>query len=346
MALTITQWKNTGLLPTSGQLAWHQYEPSVSGDFIIYDYSGNTRHIQCTPGPNQPVLHTDVIDGQPGWYFSGTSDPLFFLGSNTPKHVFILASADEATFPDYRGLLSGVTSGTILVSDTTPFDRFFDAGLGAGFVYRKDDVLWPNNNMKAPMSGAFGLMEVQMPSGIALDGIQVGKQLALARKWKGYFIEQIIYNRVLTTAERMRVKLYFNLKYSQWQRGLPLYFPSDDFINIKRRRFYAEPPAYSEITDSYQFEDGGKTFNEVGDTPPLRWEYNYQLVNSNGSTDPPEVKIFDEFNNIARLINPFNFTDKYGTVWENVRIESYDRFHEKHMPWRQDVRFKLVKYPG
>lgn len=353
MALTITQWRNTGLLPTSGQLAWHQYEMGVSGNEVILDYSGNNRHISCALG-SEPALQTNVLYGLPGWYFNGTNTPLKYTGAITPKHVFILASCEAAAFNLNRGLLSGVTTGDLLVSEATG-TKWTDLGLGANFVYRKSDILYANNNLQAPVNGAFALMEVQSASGLTFDGIQVGQQTdwngvahggATARRHKGWFIEQIIYNRILTDAEILRVKLYFNLKFSQYKVGLPIYFPSDNFMNFKRRRFYAEPPMCAKITDSFEFEDGGKTFNEVGDVAPRRWEYDYTLVNTTASTDPGEVYIFDEFYNAVRLARAFNFTDKYGTTWDNVRIETYDRDHDTYKPWRQTVKFKLIKYPN
>lgn len=352
MSLTIAQWQATGLLPTSGMQAWHQYQEGDSENGICLDYSGNARDLGAAS--NEPVLTADVLYGHHGWYFNGSRTPLTFTGAVTAKHVFILASFEDAAFTINRGLLSGVTSGDILVSEVSG-TQWTDLGLVGDFIYRKSDTLFPNASLEAPMNGAFALMDVRLASGVALDGIQIGQQRdydgvahggAAARRHKGYFIEQIIYNRVLSAAEIKRVHLYFNLKYSQYKVGLPLYFPSDEFMNFKRRRFYAEPPMYSKITDSYEYEDGGKTFNEVADSAPRRWEYDYVLVNTTSPTDPGEVNIFNEFFNEIRMARSFNFTDKYGTVWTDVRIEDYDRTHEAHKPWRQTVKFKLIKYPG
>jgi len=345
MTLTIQQWKDTQLLPTSGMLAWNTHESGVSADGVCEDYSGNAKHL--TQASNKPVLQSNVLYGNPAWYFDGTKNPLVYSGSwGVPKHFFILASAEESAFTDYRGLLSGLTNGDVLTSNTSG-TKWFDFAYGANWEYLKNNTAFADNAAEAPMSGNFALMEVQIPSGLLTDGIQIGKQRNISpdRLWKGWFVEHLAYSRVLTLAERKRVMLYFNLRYSAWKLGLPFYFPSDDFMNFRRRRFYAEPPEHEKITESYEYEDGGKTFNEVGDVSPRRWEYEYMLTNNTASTDPPEIKIFDEFNDQARKVNPFNFTDKYGTVWENVRIDKYERSHESHKPWRQNVKFDLVKYP-
>lgn len=347
MSLTIQQWKDTKLLPTSGMIAWHQYEAAVSGNEIIYDYSGNGNDISNV-ATNAPVLTANVFNGHPAWYFNGTTTiPLRRTLSCNPKHIFILASNDEATFSQYRGLISGRSSGDGLVTDTVGSSKWLDLGLGADFIYKKTDVLYANSDLQAPINGDFALMEVKSAAGLNWDGIQIGRHKTNATYLhKGYWVEHIIYDRVLTEAEQLRVKLYFNLKFALYRDSFPLYFPSDNFIDLKRRRFYAEPPMYGKITDSFEFEDGGRTFNEVADNAPRRWEYDYIIQNSVGTaTDPGEVRLFDEFYDQIRLARSFNFTDKYGTTWDNVRIESYDRDHDKHKPWRQTVKFKLVRYP-
>lgn len=335
---TAIDWKNSGVIPTSGLEAWHMYEAGHSGHEVIFDYSDHNRTID-SPVLNAPALVGNVLNGQPGWYFNGTDTvPLNWTGSITPKHVFILASHEDAAFNLNRGLLSGETSGDILSSNnvgTTFFNFSFP-----DFEYRKSDVSYIQTNQQAPMSGIPELIEVSIATGSALDGIQVGKQRNLAgRIWKGYFFEQLIYSRVLTAAERDRVKLYFNIKFAQWRMGIPLYFPSDDLLDFRRSRFYAEPPQYDKTTDSYEFEDRGKTFNEVADTPPRRWEYDYL------SRTAEQTLIFDAFWDQARIANPFIFRDKYGTEWSDVRIEDYNRSHDAHRSWKNDIRFRLIKYP-
>lgn len=201
----------------TGLQAWHKYEAGVSANGLCNDYSGNGRHLVQASTP--PVLTSDVINGQPGWLFDGSANPLQATTSFTPKHIFILASATDATFDGYRTLLGG-NSGDILTGDVG-FARFYDFGYGSNFVYRKNDVLFANASLTAPVSGAFALMEVQSPSGYALAQINVGWDvLATAgRKWKGYFIEDLMYSRVLSDAERHDVYEYIAMKYLLWKQN-------------------------------------------------------------------------------------------------------------------------------
>lgn len=190
------------------------------------------------------------------------------------------------------------------------------------------------------MGGAFALLEGKAPSGIAMDGIQIGNQRNLARIWKGRFCELLVYINALSDTDVARIRLYANLKFAQWKVGLPFYFPSDDLMQFKRNRFYAEPPDWGKVTDEYEFEDGGKKFNEKASDAPRKWEYDYL-----GRT-PQEMIIFDQFYSQARKANPFIFRDKDGVEWSNVHIDKYTKDHDKHKSWSQDAKFVLVKYPG
>lgn len=99
---------------------------------------------------------------------------------------------------------------------------------------------------------------------------------------------------------------------------------------------------WEKVVDSFEYEDGGKDFNEVSDNAPRRWEYEYHLVNRIANTDPPENAIFDEFYNQARRSTPFILRDKHGVEWSNVRVEAYRRTHREHKPWDVDISFKLI----
>jgi hypothetical protein len=122
-----------------------------------------------------------------------------------------------------------------------------------------------------------------------------------------------------------------------------MYFPNDIITGIPRTRFYAEPRDWSAVTDDWEYEDGGKDFNEVSSNAPRRWEYHFTLI-SDTSTDPATVDIFENFNDAARRANPFYFTDKYGATHYPVYIEEYSRTHDAHKPWTQFVQFKLIGY--
>ena len=240
-------WKDMNLIPMADLEAWHMYEPGVSGHNVIYDYSGKGRNITCGAG-NAPVLTSDVLNGQPGWYFNGSRDPLAWSGSVTLKHVFLVISFTDATFSAHHGVLSGLTSGDILVSSNTG-TLFFDLSATS---CRTRDVLYASNAHVAPISENAALVEVVFAAGVAMDGLQFGKQRDIsgpARLHKGYFFDSMCYSAVKNDQERLRIYRYAAMRYWLWQRtaaGLDVYpFPSNKARSSARDQEHYSSEPYS-----------------------------------------------------------------------------------------------------
>lgn len=341
----ITDWTQLGIVPTSGLLAWHAYASATSADGNINDLSGNGRHIVQASTP--PTLTADVLYGQHGWYFDGaTTNPLQTASSSTvtPKHVFILAAFDDAAFDAERGLISGKSTSDLIYSDTSGVS-FIDPG---GDTYLKSGV--DPGAFEAPMSGRAELIEITDAAGFSLDGFSIGKRKAVAgTEWKGYFFDHLSYSSIQTGDALRNIYNYFSMRYQQYRRELPIYFPDSVLIGQPRQRFYEEPKDWDKITDSFEFEDAGMKFNTVADDTVQRWEYIYQIHNNGGTTngrDPEILPMFEAFNNTVKRSVPFIFRDKYGIDNENVRIATYERSHREHKPWQMDVKFTLEKNPG
>lgn len=348
-----TDWLNLGIVPRSGLEYWHaldDIDPNTNAlPENIPDYSGNGRHlgwVGATGSIFAGEIPANLRESRNALYFDGGSPASYENDSAVLliKNIFILAKYDGAAFAGNEGLLSDTNAINVLTGGGAAQTKFFDFSF-PGYLYFINNQPKVANNQQAPMND-WGLIEIQSTPGLPLEGLRLGRQLGGSETpWKGFWAEHLVYSRILSETEKLRVLLYFNLKYGahRFTSGVGalnyLYFPSDDFLDFRRSRFYAYPPAYDLMTDSFEFEDGGRTFNESSSSPILRWEYEYL------GRDPNQAAIFDAFYDQARLVNPFYFLDKYGTLHENVRIESYSRAHEAHRSWRNDCRFVLVKYP-
>lgn len=218
------------LIPTSGLLAWHKYEAGVSAGSLCNDYSGNGRNMTVATNPPPVIQATGANGVAPAWYFDGTKNPLSYSGSVTPKHVIVVAGYDDPIFPSGEpgsaGLLTGASSGDIFVGNAGDY-RFFDLDyeLTGAYVYRMNGVQYAENAMATPFGGV-GIIEASYDQGFALDGIRVGLQKAVtARKWKGWFAEQLLYNRILSEAERTEIYIYLAMKFRLWRivSGLKLW---------------------------------------------------------------------------------------------------------------------------
>lgn len=110
------------------------------------------------------------------------------------------------------------------------------------------------------------------------------------------------------------------------------------FIGILYSRYYAHPIDWKEVTISHEYEDGGRSFNEVSNDAPRRWDIEY-----NGLS-PDIADLFEQFYNAYRFAKKFAFTDKLGVTHQNVQIEAFANEHEAHKSWIKNVSFRLVKF--
>lgn len=343
---TRIKWQNLGIVPTANMAFWHMYEAGVSAGNVVADYSGNGRTLQGAGAA--PVLQTSVVNGQPAWYFDGTStNHLTVDDTESPAfHYFILAAYDGAAFDAARVLVGDFDASNYLISNTSG-TTFQNLGL-TNFTYRKNGVAYTQANQQAPMV-TFELIELITSTSLFANGIRVGRDVAVSGRWKGWFVDHMGFTQELSEVNRRRVLEYYALRYGvHLTTGsvIPLYFPSSDVIGTGvvsdggaiRNRFYPVPRDWEPTTESYEFEDSNKTFNEFGDDPPRRWEYRYVNVSKT------QAVLFDVFNDTARKANPFYFKDPEGYVWSNVRIENYSRTHEAHKRWVHEVNFNLVGY--
>ncbi len=210
-------WTKSSRVPRNGLAAWYQYEPGVSANNLINDYSGNGRHVSCGAG-NAPVLTANLLAGQPGWYFNGTRDPLQWSGSLNIRYAVVVGSFEDAAFSQYQGVVTGLTNGDVLLSNNSGTLIFFDSG-SPQFDYRKNDVLYADNARQAPVSGSHSIMEMIMPGGIPMDGVQIGKDRNFTgRLLKGWIFEVLLFTIDPTELMRRFLFEYLAMRYWLWPR--------------------------------------------------------------------------------------------------------------------------------
>lgn len=228
-------------------IAWHPADTAASGAAVT-DASGNGKNLACAS--SAPALQPNVRAGRPGIYFDGTNNPLIYThpsGTFGVKHIFIVAKFDGATFTDFQGLISDLNSVALLLGNGTGTSKFFDLGFGSPYSYRKNDLTYAENNQLSPMN-AFAIMEIQSTAGWSLNGIQIGQDRAFtARKWKGWFLESLLYSSIQNEFVRTRLYQYFAMKWQIWQvntDGLNIFpFPSNKVRSLERTReaYLSEP---------------------------------------------------------------------------------------------------------
>lgn len=342
----INKYLDSGIIDRSGMAFWHTVVPGETGNEIIYDSSGNDRHASTANAgetPNNPAVQANVINGKPAIYFDGTDSPLVYTADDfTLQHIFILAKFDGATFTGINGLMSDILTTALLVGQADTDVKFFNLGYTvSGYSYRKNDILYAEDNQLAPMN-SWGLMELQFPSGFLSEGIQYGRDRDLSdRRWKGWLVDAMGFSTIRTAVQRARILMYYRLKYAL--TAMPLVFPHPGILPVHDTGYYShfreQEQDFDAITVHHEYDDGGRSFNETSDTAPRRWDLEINGVSY------AQARIYDEFSYQARKAQTFSFTDKFGETHSGVRVESYSRKHNKNQNWLNDVKFTLVKYP-
>jgi hypothetical protein len=115
-------------------------------------------------------------------------------------------------------------------------------------------------------------------------------------------------------------------------------FPPAGASGILYKHYDLLPNDWAALTDSFEFEDGGKTFNVRAAATPKRWQVDF------GALTTAQANVFDAFWDTYGIAKAFTFLDKLGVTQTGVRIESYSRSHPEHRTWRTECHFVLVKY--
>lgn len=213
--MQIYDWTKMNVLPMDALAVWLQYEPGVSAHGYIKDYSGNGHDV--TQGTNPPALTIDTPQGQPGWLFNGTCNPLRSAAAALDvKHLFVIASAADATFTQTRGLVTGLAANDLVVSEAsgTVLDKG-DASSSSLSSMSSDD-----GDLPAPVANDAGVIQLVYDDGVSLDGLTVGAQRNVASTtWNGYVYEVVAYNKELNYLEQIRFFEYVAMRHHIWQEA-------------------------------------------------------------------------------------------------------------------------------
>ena len=211
--MQIYDWTKMNLLPMDGLAVWLQYEQGVSQHGLMKDYSGNGRDV--TQGTNPPVLTLDTPQGQPGWLFNGSCNPLRSAAAAIDiKHLFVIPSAADATFSATRGLVTGLAATDLVISQSIGTNLTGIASDAASL----SNMAKGSGSLPAPVAGKAGVVQLAYNSGLTLDGLTVGAQRNVASTtWNGYVYEIVAYNKVLNDMELIRYYEYVAMRHHIWQ---------------------------------------------------------------------------------------------------------------------------------
>lgn len=330
------------LVPTSGLAAWYPLDNDPVGNNSITDESGVSGDLGSL-GLSFPPITADQINGRKAVVGDGTSYADAWQRSVTLslKDVFIIGKVAASPFGTFPGLFTGILAGSAatLVGNSADTKWLSNAGGSPNYDYYKSGTSYGDTNRLAPFS-YFEQMRLKYATGWSQVGLSFGHDReATTRQFNGSWCDVMLYTSVKTDAEAARLKLYSDLKFGLWLlNGTTLTFPSPSITDIYWARFKEQPTDWDGVTVDNTYDDEGKSFNTVTDTPPTFWEIGYTGLSYS------QAQIFDAFNNAARRDRTFSMVDKWGVTQTGLRIVRYDRNHREHKSQDHTVSFTLAKY--
>ena len=198
--------------------AWHATDKMLvtEDDITLVDISRNSRHV--TASGDLPAIEAGKKNGLPAVYFDGTNDPFIYTGAVSCKHLFCVCAYEEEEFGagEFPGIISDISTYGLLAGEEDS-DEFHNFTANGVYGFANSDVGLTLDNAQAPVNGTFAVIELIFPAALPLSGIVIGRDRGNAsRKWKGWFLESLIYSEVKTAYDRMLTYRYFAMKYHLW----------------------------------------------------------------------------------------------------------------------------------
>lgn len=267
MAKLTTTWEQQKPFNLTGCKFWGAADNSSDGS-RLYDLSG---HGDLVNGSNPPANFNYAETDTNLFYFDGTKNPLSRNGAVTLKHVFIVGAVDGAAFNGSAGLLSGVSGQEVLTG--YPGQNYFSGSiLPANTIYKKLDLGFTLATPFAPMAGTLAIIEMIFPTGLALNGLQIGQAGAhTTGKFKGWFGELICYSLRKGWHTRMDIYRYFAKKYFLFRElfgGVKIFpFPNNHASPHQPLRYKIQSPALP----------SGKIKTRVKGSKLQQYDFNYTV---------------------------------------------------------------------
>ncbi len=218
-----------GDFPKAGLELWFSAGQVVqaNGAFTgIGDISGNgnnaSRIADSTAPSADPALAVDAASGKPVLHFSGENLAFGFKRLTDIRTAFWVVSKDPAAFGklNERCVLGDTVSHDFHAgwTDDTIFNTVYDNPNPSGHLsrYLHDGKTWlnglPMDASKTPFPKQLGVISIQSTGPVEANQLARDRQFA-GRSWQGEIAEVLLFNVVLSDADRQAVERYLMAKY-------------------------------------------------------------------------------------------------------------------------------------
>jgi len=271
---TATTLTSAADLPTTGQRLWLKADTGLFGQPSITnwpDQSGHGNNATQTIASQDPQLATNVVNGLPVVRFTGGIENLLlpnFMSGATQGELFMIVKATGAAnyswqfgpagggaYPDSNGHVTESFGSTTLVDSGKPA-----VSLSSFHIY----------NVSASAGSWIDRFDGGLNYQTTTNTVAFSTSPQISRtafsKFNGDIAEILVYDHVLTSAERLTVNTYFNAKYNI--SGVTLSTPTNlSAVAISAAQMnvsWSDTLSASSIVYTIERRPVGGTFVQVG----------------------------------------------------------------------------------
>jgi len=214
----------------AGCKLWLKADAGITKDGSNYvsqwaDQSGNNNHAVQATGSAQPLWVDNQLNGKPALYFDGTLKYLIAseLDLSQPIHIAIILKKTLTDYAHNRYIVDGVSVNHMALYDCGDSVAMY-AGASGPSKAISDDVfiliesVFNGANSNISVNG--GVKATGNAGNIgSTGGIIIGAAYGYnyTNSLNGQISEIVMYDNVITDANRMFLGNYFNTKYNLWQ---------------------------------------------------------------------------------------------------------------------------------
>jgi hypothetical protein len=147
--------------------------------------------------------------------FDGTKQPLTNASEFSFRHLFVVAKYSAAVFPDYKGLVTGLTGWGGLIGNIgdTKFHPLSTLFPGVNWAARVNGEPVDPDAIPGPMN-TFKLVQISASSSVPMDGLSVGQDRHFtSRRWNGDVAEIIVLENSILESDIWEVEEYLMRKW-------------------------------------------------------------------------------------------------------------------------------------
>lgn len=227
---------------------------SADAEFTNFlDYSPKNRHLIAQGGAGlRPINKTAILNGNAVARFDGSADREMRHNTSFQLNTgWMVAKCDDATWTDYRGLLTAPVLFGILVTNDSG-SGMFNFGSEAAYMMenRCNDRIYPEASLPGP-ANSWKLLYFRYWKPVTLAGLQIGRDRDFtSRLWKGDVAFCALYSRGFSEED---IRTQNELIAAEFGLTLNLSFPfiadrENEFAETKRANVY-DPPEGDRVTE-------------------------------------------------------------------------------------------------